>query len=141
MTEPKKIRVLIADDHPALRIGIRLVLEQSPDILVVAEAADGQQALEKVAEHSPDVLLLDLQMPIMDGFDVLAALAPKNGRPIILILSANNDRYLISQTIEMGAWGYYMKEEAPTEIIGAIREAIKGNGKGRRPKNGSGGAL
>ncbi len=136
MAENRKIKVLIADDHPAIRIGIRQILDQAPDILVVEkDAANGQEAIQLVEILSPDVLLLDLQMPIMDGFEVLKAVHPKKPRLIILVLSANNDRLIISETLSMGAWGYYMKEQAPAEILEAIREAVKGKGKGRRPDN------
>ncbi len=127
------IRVLIADDHPALRIGIKQILEQSSGIIVVAEAADGREAIRLVHQYSPDVLLLDLQMPVMDGFDVLDALYPKQTGLKTLILSANNDRCLISETFSKGAWGYYLKEEAPAKIVEAVRQAVRGEGKGQRP--------
>ncbi len=133
MAENGKIKVLIADDHPPIRIGIKLVLAPNADIAVVGEAANGQEAVQQVEEQSPDVLLLDLQMPIMDGFEVLKDLCPRKAGLKILVLSANNDRYIISETLAMGAWGYYMKEEAPGEIVNAIRKAIQGEGKGRRP--------
>ncbi len=128
-----KIKVLIADDHPTLRIGIRHILEQSADITVVAEAANGQEAIQLVDQYAPDVLLLDLQMPVMDGFDVLDALYPKKNGLKTLILSANNDRHLISETLAKGAWAYYLKEEAPAKIVEAVLQAFRGKGKGQRP--------
>ncbi len=130
-----KIKVIVADDHPLIRIGIKQILEQCAEIIVVGQAANGQEAIQLVDECSPDVLILDLQMPVMDGFEVLEALYPERDGLKTLILSANNDRYLISETFSKGAWGYYLKEEAPARIAEAVRQAVKGEGKGQRPDN------
>jgi DNA-binding NarL/FixJ family response regulator len=129
----EKVNVVIADDHAAVRIGLRQILERSPIIIVLGEACNGKEAIQLVDDLSPDVLILDLQMPIMDGFETLAYLHKNRAELIILILSANNEKELITEVISMGAWGYYLKEEAPDKIVEAVHQASMGNGKGHLP--------
>ena len=86
----KETRVVIADDHPALRVGIRHILEKSDDIIVVGEACNGQEAIQLVEQLAPDVLLLDIQMPVMDGLQVLDALAQMHVHVLVLVLSASD---------------------------------------------------
>jgi two-component system, NarL family, invasion response regulator UvrY len=134
MVDPmRRIKVVIADDHPLLRMGIRHMLEYSPEISVMGEAQNGQEALEMVRGFQPDVLILDLQMPILDGFQVLKILKQELPALKIIVLSANDNQLLISETLKMGAWDYFLKEEAPILLVDAVHLAARGDGKGVRP--------
>lgn len=132
--QPARVRVIIADDHPLIRLGVRKLLEASPEICVVAEASDGKEAVEFVHEYHPDVLILDLQMPIMDGIQAMECLRQSGSKVRILILSAFSDEQYYTEVLALGAWGYYLKEDAPTMIVEAVRQAARGDGKGTRPR-------
>lgn len=129
-----KVRVIIADDHPLIRMGIRKLFEGMHDIHLIGEASNGKEAIELVEKHDPDVLILDLQMPIMDGIQVLEHLQHCGSKVRILIVSAFNDNQYTSEVLTRGAWGYYLKDEAPSQIVEAVRQAARGNGKGTRPR-------
>ena len=128
------IRVVIADDHPLIRLGLRKLLEGTPEIQIVGEASNGQEAIDLVKKHLPDVLILDLQMPIMDGIQAMTTLQERGSKVRILVVSAFNDNQYTSEVLTRGAWGYYLKDEAPTTIVEAIRQAARGDGKGTRPR-------
>ncbi|HEX2980970.1 MAG TPA: response regulator transcription factor [Anaerolineaceae bacterium] len=121
-----KIRVVLADDHPVVRTGIRNLLSRSADILVVGEASNGDEALKMVAEMAPDVLLLDMEMPGLKGVDVAQRLHDSDAPVRILALSAYDDKQYIQELLESGAAGYLTKEEAPDTIIDAIRGVSQG---------------
>ena len=115
------IHVLLADDHAVVRKGIREFLEEEGDISVVAEAADGQQALALAQELTPDVVVLDIQMPGRNGIDVTRALRAAGSTVAILILTAYDDDPYIMAGIQAGANGYVLKSAAPEEIVRAVR--------------------
>lgn len=120
------IRVLVADDHPMLRRGMRALLEKAGDIEVVGEAADGREALELVEELPADVLLLDVEMPEMDGMQVAREIN-KNEIPVrILALSAYDDNQYVLGMLACGAAGYLTKDEAPGLVVTAIRRVAAG---------------
>lgn len=120
------IRVLLADDHPMLRRGMRALLEKAGDIEVVGEAADGREALELVEELPADVLLLDVEMPEMDGMQVAREIN-KNEIPVrILALSAYDDNQYVLGMLACGAAGYLTKDEAPGLVVTAIRRVAGG---------------
>ena len=119
-------RILLADDHPVVRSGIRNLIERDPELRVVGEAASGKEALRLVKELSPDVLLLDMEMPDISGNDVALQLSRENSPVHILALSAHADRQYIKELLSSGASGYLIKEEVPDTII----EAIKGIARG-----------
>jgi DNA-binding NarL/FixJ family response regulator len=121
-----KIRVLLADDHPIVRRGIRSLLLTAPDIEVVAEAKSGQEALNLVNEMSPDVLLLDMEMPGMSGVDVAKQLKAARSAVRVLALSAYDDGQYVRNLLANGAAGYITKEEAPEMIIEAVRGVARG---------------
>lgn len=120
------IRVVLADDHPVVRNGIHNLLSHSTDIKVVGEACNGEEALQMCAELTPDILLLDMEMPGIKGVEVAQRLH-NSGSPVkILGLSAYDDRQYILQLLETGASGYLTKEEAPETILDAIRGVSMG---------------
>ncbi len=120
------IRVVLADDHPVVRGGIRNLLERALDIQVVGEASNGNEALKLVEELSPDILLLDMELPDLKGIEVAQQLR-SGGNPVkILVLSAHDDPLYIRELLESGASGYLVKEEAPETIVDAVRGVAHG---------------
>ena len=120
----KKIKVVIADDHPLIRSGVRKIFEQTSNIIVVGEAANGQEAIALVESLCPDVLLLDIQMPVMDGIQALDFLHESQSDVIVLIVSAFDDTELVKELHAKGAWGCYQKESAPTQLVAAVNQAV-----------------
>jgi two-component system, NarL family, response regulator LiaR len=121
------IRVVIADDHRVVRDGLQYLLSQEPDIEVVGEAEDGAQALRVVGATSPDVLLLDLYMPELDGHGVLAALRHTPYQPAVVVLtSATDDEHLVL-AVRAGATSYLLKTAAAEDVIAAVRAAATGS--------------
>jgi DNA-binding NarL/FixJ family response regulator len=129
-----KIRVVIADDHPLIRLGLKKLFEGAADTIIVGEAANGREAIELVVNQHPDVLILDLQMPVMNGIQVLDYLQQCGSKVRVLVVSAFHDNQYTSEILTRGAWGYYLKEEAPTIIVDAVRQAARGDGQGTRPR-------
>lgn len=121
-----KIRVLLVDDHPVVRAGIRALLRSAADIEVVAEAKSGAEALTKVKELQPEVLLLDMEMPDISGVEVAKKLKAERSSVRVLALSAYDDAQYVKSLLESGAAGYLTKEEAPEMIINAVRGVAHG---------------
>lgn len=120
------IRVLLADDHPALRMGLRVLLDQAPDIEVVAETGNGEETLRQIEALQPDVVMLDCQLPGMDGVEVAQEIV-RRGLPVrVLALSAYDSEEYIGGMLAARAVGYLLKEEAPGVIVAAVREAAVG---------------
>ncbi|MDB5077603.1 MAG: LuxR family transcriptional regulator [Chloroflexi bacterium] len=120
------ITVLLVDDHPIVRDGLHRVLETQPDMQVVGEAGDGEQAIAKVREHAPRVVVMDVQMPKLDGIRATRQIHKHFPRTQVLILSAyDTDRYVFG-LLEAGATGYVLKEAADEEVLAAIRAAARG---------------
>jgi two-component system response regulator DegU len=124
--EPEIIRVVLADDHARVRKGIRNLLEKPSDILVVGEAANGPQALKLVQELNPDILLLDVEMPGMNGNQVAAKLRETGSQVGILVLSAYDDKQYIMGMLDSGVAGYLTKEEVPEILVNAVRGIAHG---------------
>jgi two-component system, NarL family, response regulator DegU len=120
------IRVVIADDHPVVRLGMRKLLEQSAGIEVIGEATDGDQALKMAEELSPDVLLLDMEIPNQKGVEVTRIIREKQLPVKILALSADDDKDCVHEVLSNGASGYLMKDEQPDVIIEAVRGVARG---------------
>jgi len=120
------IRVLLADDHAVVRQGIRQFLEASGEIVVLAEAGDGEQALRLVREHRPDVAVLDIQMPRLSGIDVARAIRTERLPVGVLILTAYDDEPYIRAVLQAGANGYVMKTADADDIVDAVRSVNEG---------------
>jgi DNA-binding NarL/FixJ family response regulator len=122
----KKVRVLLADDHELVRAGVRKVLENSPGFEVVGEASRGDETLAKLAELEPDVLLLDLNMPGGDGFEVLRSARDTAGGARIVVLSLHVQAEYVSRAVREGADGYLSKDLAAQELPDAIVSVMAG---------------
>jgi DNA-binding NarL/FixJ family response regulator len=127
MIASSQIRVLLADDHAVVRAGICQFLEQADDINVIAEADDGQEAMELIAEHQPDVAVLDIQMPKASGIEVTRWVREHHREVGVLILSAYDDDPYVMAVLQAGANGYVLKTASPREIIRAVRDVHAGN--------------
>ncbi len=127
MTDLNKVtRVALVDDHAWVRNGIRKLLEASKDIEIVGEASDGQQALTLIRDLTPDVVVLDMEMPVMSGLNVAQCLRDENSKTRILVLSAYDDIQFVKGMLEKGIEGYLIKDEAPTKIVSAVKGIAKG---------------
>jgi DNA-binding NarL/FixJ family response regulator len=120
------VRILIADDHPIVRDGLKKLLLLEDDFDVVGEAGDGREVLEKVRELDPDVLLLDLRMPNLDGLAALQALQQVNQRTRVIILTASEDKNEFVQAMKLGCSGIVLKQTAPDLIVKSIRKVHSG---------------
>ncbi|HLG98118.1 MAG TPA: response regulator transcription factor [Bryobacteraceae bacterium] len=126
--EPRKgrIRILIADDHPIVRDGLKKLLMLEEDFDIAGEAADGCEVLDKVQELDPDVLLLDLRMPNLDGLSALQTLQQTNKRTRVIILTASEDKNEFVQAMKLGCSGIVLKQTAPELIVKSIRKVHGG---------------
>ncbi len=125
--ESARISVLIADDHPVVRQGLQVLLSVQDDIEVVGEAADGRQALAMTADLGPDVILLDLKLPVMDGVAVLRELRDAGLRTRALVLTSAADRELVAQAVRAGAAGFLFKDIDPDALVRALRSVHDGH--------------
>ena len=119
MSDP--ITILIADDHPIVRQGLRQTIEEDNRMRVIAEVDDGQKAVEAVESHSPKVTILDIDMPVMNGFDAARAIRNKGLSTEIIFLTVHKDEDLFNQAIDLGAKGFVLKDSALTDIIECIK--------------------
>jgi len=122
------IRVLVVDDHARMRRSIRMLLERSGDIEVVGEVEEGAKTLNKVKALQPDVVILDISMPDMNGFEVLKALRRLAKRPKVVMLSMNDSNDLIEKALQNGAGAYIRKHEAGSRLVPAVRQIVQGKG-------------
>lgn len=126
MTRHSDIKVLIIDDHALVRFGIRHVLDNAQGIRVVGEANDGQEAIELVRALEPDVILMDIKMPHMDGLEATRRLLRFNPKPNIIIISAYDDNLIVSRLLSQGVQGYITKDASEEEMLNAIRLVASG---------------
>ena len=124
MTKP--IRIFVADDHAIIRKGIRAMLETVPDIELVGEAVNGREAVSGVAKLRPDVILMDLVMPEMDGIEAIRHIKAQQPKACILVLTTFAGEDKIFPAIKAGALGYHLKDASPEELVQAIRQVYRG---------------
>lgn len=121
------IRVLVADDHQLVRAGIRTLLDAEPDITVVAEARDGAEAIESAVGTEPDVVLMDLSMPGVDGVEGTRGVVARVPGARVLVLTSFSDRERVKEVLVAGATGYVLKDSDPGELVAAVRAAARGH--------------
>jgi DNA-binding NarL/FixJ family response regulator len=126
MTPPPRVRVLLADDHLLVRAGIRKVLEDVPGVEVVGEAGDGHEVLEQAERRAPDVILLDVALPRMNGLEAAARLARERPAVRIVMLSMHANQEYVSQALRVGAAGYLLKDSTVPELELALRAVMRG---------------
>jgi len=129
MTSALPITILTADDHPLIRDGLAAVLGCEPDMRVVAEAANGEEAIERYEAHRPDVVLMDLRMPVKDGLDATRAILGAHPQARIVVLTTYDGDEDIHRALDAGARGYLLKDMLRTEIVAVVR-AVHGGRRG-----------
>jgi DNA-binding NarL/FixJ family response regulator len=122
-----EIRVLIADDHPIFRQGLRLIIEAQREFTVVAEAADGGQALERLQGSDVMVAVLDVTMPIKDGFAIAREVRERRLAAALVFLTMHKDEHFLNAALDLGVRGYVLKDNATTEIVDCIRSVARGS--------------
>ncbi len=126
MTNPSKIRVMVIDDHPVIRSGLTAFLRVVPDMELAGEAASGQRALAMLTQAAPDVILMDMMMPEMNGVAATAAILARDPSIRILILTSYKEENMVQEALRAGAIGYLLKDVSATDLANAIRAAFKG---------------
>lgn len=122
----KKIRILLADDHVILRSGLRLLLETQPDFEVVAEASDGRQAVESAELRQPDIAILDITMPLLNGIEAARQIAARRPATGIIILSMHADETYVLRALQCGIRGYLLKDSTEADVVAAVRAVNQG---------------
>jgi DNA-binding NarL/FixJ family response regulator len=126
MAVPTEIHIIIADDHPIFRRGLRLVIESDPSLKVLAEAEDGAAALTLIQTHQPQVAVLDMDMPQLDGLGVAHALREQHSPTSVVFLTMHKDEATFNAVLRAGVKGYVVKDGAANEIVGAIKAVAAG---------------
>jgi DNA-binding NarL/FixJ family response regulator len=126
MNEPSRIRVFSVDDHPLLREGIAAIINNQQDMEVIAQAANGQDAIQHFKKHQPDVTLMDLRLPDMSGIDAMVAIRAEFPEARIILLTTFEGDVEIKRALEAGARGYLLKSMPPKELVEAIRQVHAG---------------
>lgn len=121
-----RLRILLADDHTVVRQGLRKVLEECPDWEVVAEAGDGHDAVRQAEELEPDVAIVDVAMPLLNGIETTRQIARKSPSTRILVLSMHSDEAYVNQILKAGATGYLLKDSADVDLLQAVGAVSKG---------------
>lgn len=121
------IRVVLADDHPVLRQGLRSLLEREPDLSVIGEAGDGREALDQVRNLRPDVLVVDLMMPGLGGLEVVRQVRSQNRAPQVVVLSMYSNESYVQEALQAGARGYVLKKATSADLVSAIRTVAVGS--------------
>jgi two-component system, NarL family, invasion response regulator UvrY len=120
------IKVLLADDHSIVRAGLRRIIEESGEMTVVAEASDGQEAIREIQKTSPDVAVIDISMPGLDGLEVISRIRPIHPKLPVLVLTMHEEDQYVIRVFAAGANGYITKRSAPEQLVNAIRKVHSG---------------
>ena len=126
MEKTSTVRVFLADDNDVIRLGLKKLLENARDIVVVGEANNGDEVMRIIYDLNPDILLLDVEMPLLDGIEVTRRLKREKSKIPILVLSAHTNREYIREMLAIGVSGYLTKDEAPERIVEAVRGIAQG---------------
>lgn len=126
MSESRQLRILLADDHVVVRRGLKLLIEGQKDMVVVSEAGDGVSAIQQSQELKPDVVIMDISMPGMNGLAATRALKQKQPKLAIVTLTRHGDDAYVQELLRAGVSGYVLKQSAPAELLQAIRAAAAG---------------
>lgn len=121
-----RVRILLADDHTIVRQGLRKVLEERPEWEVVAEAGDGREAVRLAELHRPDIAIVDVAMPLLNGVEVTRQIAKRVPNTRVLVLSMHADEAYVIQILQAGATGYLLKDSADVDLLKAVEEAVSG---------------
>ena len=121
-----RLRILLADDHTVVRQGLRKVLEERPEWEVVAEAGDGREAVRQAEQHKPDIAILDVAMPLLNGIETTRQITRRVPNTRVLVLSMHADEAYVTQMLQAGATGYLLKDSADVDLIQAVSEVAKG---------------
>lgn len=121
------LRVLLADDHGVVRKGLRFLLERQPDIEIAGEASDGREAVRLAETADPDIVIMDIAMPMLNGIDATAQIVKRNPRAGVIILSMHSDEDYLLSALNAGAKGYLLKESAEADLVRAIQAVSKGS--------------
>jgi two-component system, NarL family, response regulator NreC len=122
----RKIRIMLADDHKLMRSGLRVLLEQQTDLAVVGEASDGREAVAMVASQKPDVLVMDIGMPSLNGIEAAAQITQSHPEISIVMLSMHSDESYVLRALKAGAKGYLLKDSAEADLIRAVHSVAEG---------------
>jgi DNA-binding NarL/FixJ family response regulator len=120
------IRILLADDHTIVRDGLRALLDRQPGMLVVAEAGDGRECVQMAADHAPDVVMMDVAMPEMNGIEAARRILAERPKTAVVMLSMHRDESYVLRSLKAGAKGYLLKDSPRDEVLAAIRAAAEG---------------
>jgi DNA-binding NarL/FixJ family response regulator len=123
-----QVKILLADDHTIVRQGLKLILSAHADLTVVGEAANGREAVELAEKLRPDIVLLDVQMPELNGIEATKKMLAANPRIRVLVLSMHKESVYVREILKAGARGYILKDAIDTELLNAIRSVAKGDG-------------
>jgi two-component system, NarL family, response regulator NreC len=121
------VTVLLADDHPIVRQGLRHLLEAEPDVTIVGEASDGLQAAQLVEKFRPNVLIVDIMMPGLNGLDVLRQVKERSPATCSIVLSMQSADVYVVEALKAGALGYVLKETGPSELLNAVQQVVQGH--------------
>jgi two-component system, NarL family, response regulator NreC len=121
-----RVRILLADDHTIVRQGLRKLLEERPEWEVVAEAGDGREAVRLAEQHRPDVAIVDVAMPLLNGIETTRQIAKRVPTTRVLVLSMHADEAYVTQILQAGATGYLLKDSADVDLLKAVEEAVSG---------------
>lgn len=122
----RKLRILLADDHKLLRSGLRLLLERQPDMSVVAEADDGREAVRNAATSKPDVVVLDIGMPNLNGIEACVQITQEHSATAVVMLSMHSDESYVLRALKAGARAYLLKDSAESDLVRAIHAVAEG---------------
>jgi len=129
----KKLRILLADDHVVMRTGLRVLLERQPNLEVVGESENGRDTINLVASVKPDVVVMDVGMPVLNGIEATKTIATEHPNVAVVILSMHADESYVMRALKAGARGYLLKDSAPADLLGAI-QAVSQNKSFFSPK-------